>query len=286
MPRGFQIAPRTSLTPAMSAPSRQRRRAATEPTLPKPWMATVRPRSSRPRRLAAWYSTYTRPRPVASRRPADPPTIERFAGHHPRHALPLGHRVGVHDPGHRLLIGAEIRGRDVEIGPDEKDDLGGVAPREGLALPEGERTGVAANAALGASVGQAHEGALPAHQHGQGRHLAEVDVEIVAETALGGPERGVVMDPISHEHFGLARVHSDRDGHHEGPARVAKPLVNVRLEADPAGHAGRAGPPSCGTGSTRTRDVARHLSPFLLTRLRRGAQTTTEIDRRSNRSPR
>ena len=41
MPLGFQMPPLMSLTPAMTQPSRQSRRAATEPTLPKPCTTAV-----------------------------------------------------------------------------------------------------------------------------------------------------------------------------------------------------------------------------------------------------
>ena len=100
---------------------------------------------------------------------------DRLAGDDPGHALALGHGVGVHHPGHGLLVGAEVGGGDVEIGADHEDDLGGVAAGEVLPLARRELARVAADAALGAAVGQAHERALPAHQHGERGHLAQVD---------------------------------------------------------------------------------------------------------------
>src|SRR5262245_26169816 len=203
-----------------------------------------------------------------ARRPAHD---ERLAGHHARDTLALGHGVSVHDPGHRLLVGAEIRRRNVEIRTDEEDDLGRVAPRQGLSLPEGQRPGVTADAPLGPAVGQAHERALPAHQHGQGRHLAQTDVEVVAEAPLRWPEGCVVVYPIAHEHLGPAGVHPDWDGDDEGPAGMAKPLVNLVVQGDPLGHAVELGHGR----PVQTRlelGVWDHRDPFLLTPLFKGAK--------------
>src|SRR5262245_4494097 len=169
-----------------------------------------------------------------ARRPAHD---ERLAGHHARDTPALGHGVAVHDPGHRLLVGAEIRRRDVEIRTDEEDDLGRVAPRQGLPLPERQRAGVAADAPLGAPVGEAPEGALPAPHQGRGRDGAQIDVEVVAEAALRWPESRVVVHPVAHEHLGPAGVHPDWDRDDEGPTGMAKPLVNLVLQGDALGDA-------------------------------------------------
>src|SRR5437667_331435 len=69
--------------------------------------------------------------PMAAGRAADD---ERLAGDDPRDGLALGHRVGIHHPRHRLLVGAKVRGRDVVVGSDHEHDLDGVPTREVLAL--------------------------------------------------------------------------------------------------------------------------------------------------------
>ena len=43
-------------------------------------------------------------------------------------------RVRVHEPRHLALAGAHVRRRDVAVGPDDGDQLGGVAAREALEL--------------------------------------------------------------------------------------------------------------------------------------------------------
>ena len=47
--------------------------AATEPTLPKPWTTTRVPSIGIRKRLSASRVTSIQPRPVASRRPSEPP---------------------------------------------------------------------------------------------------------------------------------------------------------------------------------------------------------------------
>src|SRR5437899_308160 len=77
---------------------------------------------------------------------------ERLAGDDARDGLALSHRVGVHHPRHRLLIGAEVRRRDVVIGADHEHDLGGIASREVLPLGHRHCPRVAPHASLGAPV--------------------------------------------------------------------------------------------------------------------------------------
>ena len=65
--------PFQSVTATIVAPMSASRSAATEPTLPKPWTATRAPCSSKPRCFADSRVMIITPRPVASRRPSDPP---------------------------------------------------------------------------------------------------------------------------------------------------------------------------------------------------------------------
>ena len=155
---------------------------------------------------------------------------DRLAGDDAGHALALGHGVRVHHPRHRLLVGAEVGGGNVDVGADHQDDLGGVAAGQVLALPRRHAARQAAHAALGPAIGQAHQGALPAHEHGERGDLAEVDVAVVAQPALGRPERRRVMHAVADEDLGAPAVHHDRDAHDERAARIAQPLVDVRVE--------------------------------------------------------
>src|ERR1700740_1182 len=52
--------------------------------------------------------------------------VNRFAGHDGGLGVPYVHRIRVHDPGHGLLIGAEVGGGNVALGAEPLDQLGGV----------------------------------------------------------------------------------------------------------------------------------------------------------------
>ena len=87
--------------------------------------------------------------------------------------VPDVHRVGVHDPGHRLGVRVHVRGRDVPLRADEDADLGRVAARQPFELTPGEQLGIDAHAALAAAEWDGHDGAFPGHPHGQGTNLVE-----------------------------------------------------------------------------------------------------------------
>src|SRR5262249_38212542 len=61
------------------------------------------------------------------------------------------HAVGVHDPGHGLLVGAQVGGHHVHARADDDQDLFGEAARQPLQLAAREPGRVASDAALGAA---------------------------------------------------------------------------------------------------------------------------------------
>ena len=73
MPLSLWTPPFQSVTATMRAPWRARRSADTDPTLPNPCTATRAPFRLMPTCLAASRVAIITPRPVASRRPSDPP---------------------------------------------------------------------------------------------------------------------------------------------------------------------------------------------------------------------
>ncbi len=78
MPVSLAMAPYASLIATTFTPSRRAESAKYEATLPKPWMATRWPSSFSPRASAAASSVNVTPRPVASRRPSEPPSETGF----------------------------------------------------------------------------------------------------------------------------------------------------------------------------------------------------------------
>ncbi|MNV68623.1 hypothetical protein D3C71_1614890 [compost metagenome] len=73
MPPSFTIVPVWSCTATSLAPTSQNSLAAVPPTLPKPCTAMRAPSIFRPVWCAASRPTVNTPRPVASRRPSEPP---------------------------------------------------------------------------------------------------------------------------------------------------------------------------------------------------------------------
>ena len=65
--------PVLSLTATMVHPACSSSCAVMEPTLPKPCTATLAPLTGMPSRARALSVTIVQPRPVASRRPSEPP---------------------------------------------------------------------------------------------------------------------------------------------------------------------------------------------------------------------
>ena len=151
----------------------------------------------------------------------------RLAGDDLGHGAALVHRIGVHEPGHHLLIGAHVRRHHVGMGPDERDHLLHVAPRQRLQLAPGERREVDPDAALGAAIGQPDQRAFPAHPDRQRRHLADIDAGREAGAALGGPEREMMLHAIAFEHRDRAVVAVDRTGDGERPLRQQQPVALV-----------------------------------------------------------
>ena len=199
------------------------------------------------------------PRGLAPARRA--PDDQRLARDHAGDRAALRHRVGVHHPGHRLLVGPHVGGRDVEVGTNEQDDLGRVAPGEVLFFLGRELARVDADPALGPPVGQVHEGALPRHQHGQGADLAQVDVGSVAEAALGWSKDGGMVHPVTREYTGRSVVHPDRDRHHQGPPGMAQALMDVLGQLQPLGRLIQLGQGGPEQGGVEVRFLS-HENPF------------------------
>ena len=158
------------------------------------------------------------------------PQRDRLAGDDLRHGVADLHRVGVHHPGHRLLVRGHVGSRDVLLRADDRQQLGGEAPRDLLELVARELTGAAADATLGAPVREPQERALPGHPHRQRGALAERHLVVVADAALGRAEHRRVLHPVPREDRPAAGVELDRHADDERALRVAQPLRHELLD--------------------------------------------------------
>ena len=158
---------------------------------------------------------------------------ERAAGAHGlagddlRHGDALVHGIGVHEPGHDLLVGAHVRRHDVDARADERDHFLHVPARQVLEFALAERARIDGDAALGAPVGQIGERAFPAHPDRQRPHLADVDVGREARAALGGPKGQVMLNPVAGEDPGMSVVHVDRAGDDDRALGEQQPVALV-----------------------------------------------------------
>ena len=229
-PAGSWTPPETSETPITVAPRSTSSCAAMPPTLPKPCTTQRCSESRHSSRSQARAITITTPAPVASWRNTEPPIAIGLPGHDLGHRVAALHGVGVHHPGHRLLVRRHVRRGDVLLRPDERQELGREPPGEPLDLDGRHLARVAADAALGAAVGQAQQRALPCHPHRQRGALAERDLRVVANAALRRAEHARVLHPVAGEDDARAVVELDRARDDDRPLRVAEPLRDPRVD--------------------------------------------------------
>ena len=150
-----------------------------------------------------------------------------LAGDDARDGVADVHRVRVHDPGHDLGVGVDVRRGDVALGADEDADLGREAAGQALQLAQRELLGIDDHAALAAAVGDVHHRALPGHPHGQGLDLVEGHVLVVADAALGRAAAEVVLDAVAGEDLDAAVVHLDREVDDQLAPRLAQDLAQA-----------------------------------------------------------
>ena len=167
------------------------------------------------------------------RRPAERAAeADRLAGHDAQDGVAGVHRVGVHHPGHGLLVGADVGRGDVVRGTDQRHDLRGVAPGDALELGLRVVARIDDHATLGAAVRDVEQRALPRHPHRQRADLVEVDVRAVAQPALCRPAGVVVLHPVAGDDLHAAVVAAQRDADRELATRGGEQVVHALVVAE------------------------------------------------------
>ena len=156
---------------------------------------------------------------------------DRLAGDDLRHRHALIHRIGVHEPGHHLLVGAHVRRHHVCPRPDEGNHFLHVAATEVLKLLGLERARVDRDAAFAAAEGKIGERAFPAHPDGERGDFADVHIRREARAALGGTERKMMLHPISDEDLRPIVLHADRTGDDDRALGIEQPVAFVLGDA-------------------------------------------------------
>jgi hypothetical protein len=161
--------------------------------------------------------------------------VDGFAGDDGVDGLTHVHGVGVHDPGHGLLVGAHVGGGDVFFRSDEFDEFGGVATGHAFEFALGHLFGVADDAALGSAEGDVDDGALPGHPGGEGADFVEGYVGGVADAAFCGAACDRVLDAVAGEDFDGAVVHADGDVNDDLASGVAEDLPDAFIKIEFSG---------------------------------------------------
>ena len=159
----------------------------------------------------------------------------RLAGDDLGHGAALVHRIGVHEPGHHLLIGAHVGRHHVGMRTDEGNHLLHVAPRQRFQLALGDGGEIDIDAALGAAIGQPDQRAFPAHPDRKGRDLADVDGGRESRAALGRAEGEVMLHPVAFEYRDRAVVAVNRTGNGDGPLRHQDSVALVHRDFEMVG---------------------------------------------------
>src|SRR5271167_2286390 len=158
--------------------------------------------------------------------------LQRLAGDDGSGGLAGVHGIGVHNPGHGLLVGADVRGRNVALGTKPFAEFGGVAASNAFEFVFGKLGRIADDAALGAAEGNVDHGAFPGHPGGEGADFVDGDVGIEADTALAWATNGGVQDTVTSENLDLATVHADGDVNRDFLAGILQVAVDTVFEAE------------------------------------------------------
>ena len=84
-------------------------------------------------------------------------------------------------------------------------------------------------------IRQVDDCAFPRHRHGQGLHVVQRGVRVVADPALGRPPGDVVMHTVAGVDVDLPGVEADGHRDDEGALGLAEDLVDGRFETHEAG---------------------------------------------------
>src|SRR6516164_6530191 len=94
--------------------------------------------------------------------------------------------IGVHDPRHHLLVGIDVRGRNVFSWSDKINELRCVAARHPFQFPNRHFVRIADDAALGTAKGDVYDGAPPSHPTGQCTYFIQSKIGSITDSSFSG----------------------------------------------------------------------------------------------------
>src|ERR1043166_120854 len=156
--------------------------------------------------------------------------VDWFTGYHCGDSVTRVHRIGVHDPGHGLLVGIHVGGGHVLLRSDEVQEFSRVAAGHALDFADRHLLRIANDAAFGAAEGHIHYCTFPRHPRCQRAHFVESDIRSVTYSALCWSTRKVVLHAITLKHLNTTRIHARRDIDLQLPVGNSQHGVQIRIE--------------------------------------------------------
>src|SRR4029079_4027999 len=110
--------------------------------------------------------------------------IDRLSSDHRGNGVARVHRVGAHDPRHRLLVRIHVGSRHVLFWPNEVEQLCGITPRHALELAHGHLLRIADDSSLCTAEWNVDHRALPRHPRRERTHLVDIHIGRITDSAL------------------------------------------------------------------------------------------------------
>src|SRR6266700_1449566 len=150
--------------------------------------------------------------------------IDGFSSHNGSHGLAHVHGVGVHHPGHSLLVGSHIGRWNIFFRAQKFNQFSGITAGQFLKFGESKFFGVYDDAALGSAEGNVNHGAFPGHPASQGADFIQRNVGRVTHAAFGWAACDGMLHAEAGEYFQRSVIHSNGDMDDDFPLGITQDL--------------------------------------------------------------
>src|SRR5579859_527762 len=152
---------------------------------------------------------------------------KRLARDDRRDGVALVHGIGIHDPGHHLRVGVDIRRGNIAVRANDDRNFGSIAAGEPFKFRRTHALGVADDAALRAAIGDADDRAFPGHPHRQRLDLVECDLRAIANATFGRTTIDVMLYTIACKGLDATIIQAYRKIHCQFALGFAQYLAHI-----------------------------------------------------------
>src|SRR5205807_10642311 len=142
------------------------------------------------------------------------------------------HGVGIHDPGHDLLVRVDVRTRDIFFRTQDLNELRSVPSGESLEFTLRHLVWIAYHPTSCAAERDVHQGTFPCHPTREGTRLVKGQVGAVTDATLGWPPIDRVLHPESGEYLQTSIVQLHGDMHDDSAAGFAQYLPQTLVQRE------------------------------------------------------